>query len=105
MLMTGFDAGSLQDALYKAFGPGTIYEEARKQSDTPKQGPWTNHCLRTLISNREENVSPAEDTNSMDPDGLTKAVVLAGLLGGCGKNYDDMVVQCVETCQVSKMFN
>ena len=99
-LVAGFDAGKLQDALFKTFGPGSIYEDVRKQSANPKQGPWTNICLKIMIANREENVSPAGDKNSKDPDGLSKAVVLAGLLGGCGQNYDNQVEQCVETCQV-----
>ena len=53
-----------------------------------------------MVAKREEGDKPAADANSKDPDGLCKAVALAGLLGGRGTGYDDEVVQCVETCQV-----
>ena len=97
---TGFKGQALQDDLFRAFGPNTVYEETRKQSASPKQGPWTNHCVKVMVAKREEGDKPAADANSKDPDGLCKAVALAGLLGGRGTGYDDEVVQCVETCQV-----
>ncbi len=96
----GFDGEKLQDDLFKAFGPGTINEDVRKQNGHPKQGPWTNQCVKMMIANKEEGVTPAATGGSKDPDGLSKAIILAGLLGGCGSCYDDKVIQCVETCQV-----
>lgn len=103
LVSLGFNGQKLQDDLFKAFGPGTIYEEARNQTSKPRQGPWTNHCVVTMLTNKSSGVSPAGDKDSKDPDGLCKAIVLAGLLGGCGKCYDDEVSQCVETCQVRNL--
>ena len=99
LLTTGFDAGKLGDTLFEFFGPGTVYEKARQQSGSPIQGPWTNHCLKIMIANRENGVTPAGDKNSKDPDGLCKAVALVGLLTDVD-NITDKVPDCVQTAQV-----
>ena len=52
------------DTIFKFFGPNTIYEDARKQTTRPIQGPWTNHNLKTFIANREKGVEPAADAES-----------------------------------------
>ena len=98
----GFDTNLLADALFKHFGPGTIYEDARQQSGSPVKGPWTNHCLKIMIANRENGQSPEGDPKSQDPDGLCKAIALVCLLGGTG-DYSDKVEGCVQTAQVSGM--
>ena len=54
----------MADTLFKFFGPNTIYEDARKQTTKPIQGPWTNHNLKTFIANRENGVEPAADADS-----------------------------------------
>lgn len=99
MCVAGFDAGKLGDTLFQFFGPGTVYEKARQQSGSPIQGPWTNHCLKIMIANRENGVTPAGDKNSKDPDGTCKAVALVGLLTDVD-SIMDKVTDCVKTAQV-----
>lgn len=94
----GFDAAKQADAVYKEFGPGTIYEKVRQQSGQPKNGPWTNHSLKIFIANREEGRKPDADTTSQDPDGLCKAVVVIALFSGKG-DLLNKVAECVATTQ------
>lgn len=68
------------------------------QSQTPKKGPWTNHCIRILIANRENGDSPAADTKTVDPDGLCKAIALVGQ--GKLESFEATIKACVNTCQV-----
>ena len=95
----GFDAAKQADALYKEFGPGTIYEKVRQQSGQPKDGPWTNHNLKIFIANREEDRKPEADPTSQDPDGLCKSVVVISQFSGQG-NVLDKVAECVGITQV-----
>lgn len=98
----GFDAKHLGDAIFKFFGPDTEYEHARTQSGSPVKGPWTNHCVKIMIANRENGMEPAAEKNSKDPDGLCKAVALAGLLGPDGKGaLLERVRECVQTVQLN----
>ena len=60
----GFKEDKMADALYKFFGPNTIYEDARKQTARPKQGPWTNHNLNIFLTNRENGDKPEADAGS-----------------------------------------
>lgn len=90
------------DALFEFFGPGTVYEDARMQSGKPVKGPWTNHCVKIMIANRENEVTPAGEKNSKDPDGFCKTVALAGLLGEVENGLDVKVCECVKTVQVRK---
>ena len=78
-----------------------MYENARTQSGSPVKGPWTNHCIKIMVANRENGVTPAADKNSKDPDGLCKAVALAGLLGAKEGTMVESVRECVRTAQVS----
>jgi hypothetical protein len=87
----------LGDALFKEFGPGTVYEDARTQSNKPVQGPWTNHCLKIMIANRENGEVPGAEKNTKDPDGFCKTVALGGLNGSTPL---DSVKECVRTVQV-----
>lgn len=96
---TGFDADKLADAIFTHFGPGTVYEDARKQTSKPINGPWTNHNIKIFLANREKGASPAADTSSKDPDGLCKAIVVIGLLSGKPELLD-AVEKCVKTTQV-----
>ena len=96
----GFDADKLADAIFTHFGPGTVYEDARKQTSKPINGPWTNHNIKIFLANREKGASPAADSSSKDPDGLCKAVVVIGLLSGKPELLD-AVEKCVKTTQVS----
>ena len=96
---TGFDADKLADAIFTHFGPGTVYEDARKQTSKPINGPWTNHNIKIFLANREKGASPAADQSSKDPDGLCKAVVVIGLLSGKPELLD-AVEKCVKTTQV-----
>jgi hypothetical protein len=99
----GFDAEKVGDALFKFFGPGTPYEDARKQTGSPVKGPWTNHCLKDMIANREKGLKPGAESQTKDPDGLCKVIALAGLV----KESEDessvraRVTKCVNTVQVS----
>lgn len=68
-----------------------MYEKARQQSGTPKQGPWTNHALKIFIANRENEDTPEADPKSEDPDGLCKAIALV-------RQGD--IKACVNTTQV-----
>ena len=95
----GFDAAKQADALYKEFGPGTIYEKVRQQSGQPKDGPWTNHSIKIFIANREEGRKPEADPTSKDPDGLCKSVVVIGQYSG-QSNVLDKVAECVGVTQV-----
>lgn len=99
MGQTGFDAGKLSDALFKEFGPDTPYENARTQSGSPINGPWTNHNLKIFIANREAETKPAADPTSADPDGLCKAIIVVALLGG-KDGLLDSVRDCVKSTQV-----
>ena len=96
---TGFDADKLADAIFTHFGPGTVYEDARKQTSKPIKGPWTNHNIKIFLANREKGASPAADPSSSDPDGLCKAIVVIGLLSGKPELLD-AVEKCVKTTQV-----
>lgn len=93
ILNSGFDAKKYADAIFAYFGPGTVYEKARQQSGTPKQGPWTNHALKIMIANRENGDTPEADANSKDPDGLCKAIALV-------RQPDGNIKPCVNTTQV-----
>ena len=97
--LTGFDADKLADAIFAHFGPGTIYEEARKQTSRPVKGPWTNHNIKIFLANREKGASPAADPSGGDPDGLCKSIVVIGLLSGKPELLD-AVEKCVKTTQV-----
>ncbi len=95
----GFDEQKLSDAIFKHYGPGTIFEAARNQSGSPIKGPWTNHCVKIMVANREAGKKPAGDTGSKDPDGLCKSIAVAALFSGT-PNLKDGVEKCVNTCQV-----
>ena len=83
---SGLDTDKLADDTYKFFGPGTEYEQARRQLSgpgvlqlalmflrhSPVNGPWTNHCLKTFVSNRAAGKTPEADGRTVDPDGLVK---------------------------------
>lgn len=101
-LKLGFDetGKTLADALFKFFGPGTEYEKARTQSKYPLNGPYTNHCIKILVANRENETEPAADPSSKDPDGLCKAVAVIALLSG-KESLVKAVKACVNTAQVS----
>ena len=96
----GFDASKLADALFKHFGPGTVYEKARKEKDYPINGPYTNHSLKTFIGNREKGKTPEGNEENKDPDGLCKAIAVVGLLSG-KKSLIESVTKCTKTLQVS----
>ena len=86
LLHSGLDTDKLAEDTYMFFGPGTEYEEARHQRSgpgllqlalmflrhNPVNGPWTNHCLKTFISNRAAGRTPEADGRTVDPDGLVK---------------------------------
>jgi len=86
----GLDTDKLADDTYNFFGPGTEYEQARRQLSgpgvlqlalmflrhSPVNGPWTNHCLKTFVSNRAAGKTPEADGRTVDPDGLVKTVIL-----------------------------
>ena len=95
----GFDASKLADAIFTHFGPGTPYEDARKSTERPVKGPWTNHNIKIFLANREKGATPAADPSSADPDGLCKAIVVIGLLSGKPELLD-AVEGCVKTTQV-----
>lgn len=97
---SGFDDSKLADAIFAHFGPGTVYEKVRTQSESPKKGPWTNHCIKIFIANRENEDKPEADSSSKDPDGTTKAVAVTALLAG-KDGLMDQVKKCVNTAQVS----
>lgn len=78
----GFDEVKQADAIFKTFGPNTIYEEARKQSSHPIKGPWTNKSVKIFLANREEGDKPEADPGSKDPDGLIKSIAVIALLYG-----------------------
>ena len=99
LFSTGFDADKLADAIFTHFGPGTVYEDARKQTSKPINGPWTNHNIKIFLANREKGASPAADPSGKDPDGLCKAIVVIGLLSGKPELLD-AVEKCVKTTQV-----
>lgn len=100
--IAGFDDGKLADAIFKMFGPGTVYEEARKQTSKPINGPWTNHNIKTFLAKREEGETPAGDTGSKDPDGLCKAIIVIALLSG-KPGMLEAVEKCVKTTQVDRL--
>ena len=93
----------MADAIFKHFGPGTIFEQARLSTEKPVKGPWTNHNIKIFLANREKGATPAADPSSADPDGLCKAVVVVGLLSGKAELLDT-VEKCVKTTQVSRVF-
>ena len=65
----------------------------------PINGPWTNHCLKIFIANRENGTTPEGDNGSKDPDGLCKAIGVVGLLSG-KDSLIDSVGQCIKVAQV-----
>ncbi len=97
----GFDASKLADAIFATFGPGTVYEKARTEGGSPLKGPWTNHCIKIFVANRENGDKPEGDPNGKDPDGFCKAVAVTALLAG-KDNLAAKVTECVNTCQVGK---
>lgn len=78
----GFDAAKQADRLYKHFGPGTSFEETRKQKESPVKGCWTNHSLKIFMAKREEEEADQTDAGSKDPDGLLKAIAIVAMYHG-----------------------
>lgn len=96
----GFDDKKLADAIFKHFGPGTPYENARQQTTKPLKGPWTNHNIKIFLAKRENGEEPDGDTGSKDPDGLCKAVPIIALLSGKPEVFEN-VVKCINTTQLN----
>ena len=101
--LAGFDSKKLANSIFDFFGPGTEYERVRLQTESPKKGPWTNHCIKIMVAKRENGDSPAVDEKGQDPDGFCKTVALASLLNNTAEAYSlkDKVEACVKTVQVS----
>lgn len=76
-----------------------MYEKARTSGGQPVKGPWTNHCVKIFVANRENEDKPEGDPNGKDPDGLCKAVAVTALLAG-KDGLMEKVKECVNTVQV-----
>ena len=83
---SGWDEGYACEQYYKHFGPGTDYEDARKQraagGKTPLKGPWTNVAVKTFLEQYSKGEKPYSNVASKDPDGAVKSIAVVALLSG-----------------------
>ena len=89
----------MADRIFKYFGEGTAFAAVRKQTDSPKNGPWTNHNIKIFLAKHEEEEKPASDSGSKDPDGLVKCIGIVGRYHG-NEALLDKVEECVRVTQV-----
>ena len=95
----GFNAAKQADRLFKHFGPGTPFEETRKQKASPVQGTWTNHNIKIFLAKREEGEQVQSDSGSKDPDGLVKTISIMAMYHGKPELLAK-VEECVTVTQV-----
>lgn len=83
--IVGWDADYACELYYKKFGPGTNYEDARKQKaekKSPVIGPWTNGSVKTFVDQYGKKEKPYSNSSSKDPDGTVRCVAIIALLAG-----------------------